>query len=209
MVTSYLGLVERRYTDRLDERGLEFIHFAVDGAQRMKRLIDGLLRYSGIHTGAERFAEVDVDDLVDEALANLRAPLRESGAQIHRDDLPVVWADPTQLTLVFQNLISNAIKFQDDDADPVVEISATERPDAWLFSVRDNGVGFDPTLSDQLFVLFRRLHGRDEYSGTGIGLALCRRVVERHGGRIQAESEPGNGALFSFTLPKRPKELMT
>ena len=208
MVTSYLQLIERRYADRLDEKGSRFIDFAVDGAERMKRLINGLLQYSRVHTQGERLTLTDVDEVLDEALANLRAPLRESGATIRREDLPVVPVDASQLALVFQNLISNAIKFRDGDA-PEIEIEVAERPEAWLFSVSDDGVGFDPELSDQMFVLFRRLHGRDEYSGTGIGLALCRRVVERHGGRIWAESEPGEGSTFYFTLPKRPEERST
>ena len=200
MVSSYLQLVERRYADELDEDGREFIDFAVDGANRMREMIDGLLEYSRIDTKGGDFELVDCDDLLDEVLDNLQMTIEETGAKISADRLPTVYGDESQLTQLFQNLLSNAIKYR-SDAPPRIHVTAERDGNEWTFSVSDNGIGIEPADRERIFEVFQRLHTATEYSGTGIGLALCQRIVERHGGRIWVESEPDEGSTFSFTLP--------
>lgn len=200
MVASYTTLLGRRYGGRLDADADEFIAYAVDGATRMQQLIDDLLAYSRVGTRGKDFVPTDCESVLDHALANLQFAIQESGAVVTREPLPTVTADAAQLTLVFQNLVGNAIKFRGAER-PAIHVSAAQRDGAWVFAVSDNGIGIDPAYADRIFVVFQRLHGPADYSGTGIGLAISKRIVERHGGRIWVESEPGKGATFRFTIP--------
>ena len=204
MVSSFTQLLAQRYGDKLDQDAREFIGYAVDGANRMQRLIQDLLSYSRITTRGQLFSPVDAHDALGEAIINLQSAIRESGALVTNEDLPRVLGDRTQIVQVFQNLIGNGIKFRKPGEPPRVHLRA-ERDAAgagfWAFSVADNGIGIAPRHFERLFVIFQRLHGKKEYPGTGIGLALCKRIVERHGGRIWLESEEGKGSIFSFTLP--------
>ncbi|MFC4544445.1 PAS domain S-box protein [Halosolutus amylolyticus] len=216
MVTSYLQLIERRYGDALDEDGEEFLEFAVDGARRMREMIDGLLEYSRVETRGDPFETIDLDDVVDDVRTDLQLRIEETDAEITSESLPAVHGDGGQLRQVFQNLLSNAIEYSGDDP-PRIEITAEqcgardvpEQPGTaagadgadWIVSVHDEGIGIDPDETDRIFEVFQRLHGHEEHDGTGIGLALCRRIVERHGGAIWVDSEPGEETTVSFTLP--------
>ncbi len=202
MISSYTQLLERRYRDRLDGDALEFIGFAVDGANRMQRMISDLLSYSTLSTGPKLFDRVDSATALARAIASLQNVIRQASAVITSDDLPVVFADESQLARLFQNLIENGIKFRGTEA-PRIHISAQEDGDQWSFSVRDNGIGIGPEYRDRIFVIFQRLHRKDEYPGTGIGLTICKKIVERHGGRIWVESEPGEGTTFHFTIGRQ------
>ena len=202
MVGTYCQLLKRRYGGKLDKDADEFIEFAVDGAKRSQQMVEDLLTYSRVDTEAKPFAPTNCEILVELALRNLAASIRGTRAKITHDQLPVVMADSSQMAQVFQNLIGNAVKFH-GDAPPRVHISAERKGREWLFSVRDNGIGMDSKFSDQIFVIFKRLQGRDKYPGTGIGLAICKRVVERQRGRIWVESQPGEGSTFYFTLPAK------
>jgi light-regulated signal transduction histidine kinase (bacteriophytochrome) len=219
MVASFVGLLAQRYRGRLDAEADDFIGFALDGVQRMERLINDLLEYSrvGTHGGPPR--PTDANAALDTALWNLELAIRDAGAVIVRDPLPTVLADPIQLAQLFQNLIGNAIKFRGAEP-PVVHVSAELRnlehetengawptprsalaAPQWVFAVRDNGIGIAPKDHERIFGIFQRLHTHEEYPGSGIGLAICQRIVERHGGRIWVESQPGEGSTFYFTLP--------
>jgi len=200
MVSSYMQLLSRRYKGKLDADADEFISFAVDGATRMQGLINALLSYSRVDTQGKAFEPTDCEKVLDGTLASLKNAIEDSGAQVSRSALPTVKADAVQLGQVFQNLIANAIKFHNHSA-PVVRISAEQKGAAWVFTFADNGIGFDPQHAERVFVMFQRLHGREEYPGTGIGLAVCKKIIERHGGRIWVDSKPGEGASFHFTLP--------
>lgn len=200
MVTSYLQLLERRYKGKLDNSADDFIAFAVDGATRMKALINDLLTYSRVGTHGKSFERTDCTTVVKRAIANLKIAIDESEATVIYAPLPEVQGDAIQLTQLFQNLISNAIKFH-SEAPPVIQIRAELQAQEWLFSVQDNGIGIEPEYAEQIFVIFQRLHRRTDYTGTGIGLAVCKKIVERHGGRIWVQSELGQGATFYFTLP--------
>ena len=200
MIASYLQLVEQRYQDKLDSDGREFIAYAVDGAKRLQRLINDLLTYSRVGTKAKPFEPVSLDDVVRIALGNLRIAIEESGASVEVGPLPVVSGDASQLVQLLQNVLGNAIKFRGREA-PRVTVQATFAGGEWTIAVRDNGIGIAPAHFERIFVLFQRLHGHGAYPGTGIGLALCKRIVERHGGRIGVESAQGQGATFHFTLP--------
>jgi PAS domain S-box-containing protein len=200
MVASYTQLLQRRYADKLDGDANEFIEYAVDGARRMQQLIKDLLEYSRVGTRGKELQAVDVASVLDDALANLQAAILDAGADVRYGPSPVALADASQLTQVFQNLIGNAIKFRGADA-PRVDVNAVRAGSEWLFSVADNGIGVEPRYAERIFAIFQRLHTREEYSGTGIGLAICKKIIERHGGRIWVESRPGAGATFSFTLP--------
>ncbi|MFC6727125.1 PAS domain S-box protein [Natronoarchaeum mannanilyticum] len=200
MITSYLQLIERRYGDELDEDAEEFIEFAVDGADRMREMIDGLLEYSRVESQGDPLQPVDLDNVLDDVREDLQIQLEESNADIMADELPRVDGDPSQLRQVFQNLLSNAIEYSGDQP-PSVEITTERDEDKWVISIKDEGVGIDPEDQKRIFEVFQRLHSHDEHPGTGIGLSLCRRIVERHGGEIWVESEPGEGTTFSFTLP--------
>jgi len=199
MVASYVGLLGKRYRGRLDQDADDFIEFAVDGAKRMQELIEDLLAYSRVGTRAKAFKPTDCNRVVDEVIQNLRVLITEQAALVTRDELPRVNADHTQLVQLMQNLVGNAIKFRREEP-PCVHVTAEKQGPQWLFSVEDNGIGIDPKYNDRVFAIFQRLHTRKEYPGTGIGLAICRRIVERHGGRIWFESKPGNGTIFRFTL---------
>jgi light-regulated signal transduction histidine kinase (bacteriophytochrome) len=200
MVASYVQLLSKRYRNKLDQDADEFIDYAVDGATRMQGLINDLLAYSRVGTRGRPFERTDLEDVFDRAVTNLRAAIMESGARIDHAPLPTVSIDRVQFTQLFQNLIGNAIKFHDRKP-PNVQIGAEQKDGEWVFSVRDNGIGIDPEYAQRIFMIFQRLHSRSDYEGSGIGLAICKKIVERHGGRIWVESNPGEGAAFSFTLP--------
>jgi light-regulated signal transduction histidine kinase (bacteriophytochrome) len=201
-------LLERRYSGQLDERAEKYIGYAVDGGKRMQTLITDLLTYSRVGRRDIAMASVEMEAILDRALASLRLAVEESGAEVTRDPLPTIVGDASQLTQLLQNLLANAIKFR-AEAPPRIHLSAERQPPdgseaphgAWLFSVRDNGIGIAPEYRERVFVLFQRLHGRDEYSGTGIGLAVCKRIVERHGGTLWVDESPGGGSTFWFTIP--------
>jgi PAS domain S-box-containing protein len=201
MVASYMQLLEKRYKDSLDADARDFIGFAVDGAKRMQALIDDLLTYSRVGTITISLQPVDCMTVVKKVINSIRVAMDESGARITCDPLPTVMGDATQLAQLFQNLIANAIKFRGDQA-PQVHIYAESDENCWRFSVQDNGIGISPEYFDRIFVMFQRLHSRSTYPGTGIGLAICKKIVERHGGRIWVESSPQQGSIFKFTLPR-------
>ena len=202
MVSSFTQLLSKRYKDKLDTDANEFISYAVEGANRMQRLINDLLSYSRINTKGRPFEETDCGEILGHVRANLHVAIEKSGALITNDHLPIVVGDASQLMRLFQNLVDNAIKFSDKEA-PRIHVSAERKDDEWLFSVRDNGIGIDPQYHERIFLIFQRLHGKEEYPGTGIGLAICKRIVERHGGKIWLESEPQNGSAFYFTIPTK------
>jgi len=201
MVSSYTQLLERRYSEKLDDDAREFIGYAVDGATRMQRLINDLLDFSRVSTRARPPERTDVAEILGNVRANLSVAIEEAGALITNDFMPVVMADAGQLGQLLQNLIGNALKFRNGGR-PHVHVRAVEAPHHWEFSVRDNGIGIEKQYFDRIFVIFQRLHTKGDYPGTGIGLALCKRIVERHGGKIWVESTPNEGSTFSFTLPK-------
>ena len=200
MVASYTQLLSRRYTGRLDSDADEFIAFAVDGASRMQRLIEDLLAYSRVGTKGAELIDASSEAAFQQALVNLRTLIGESGAVVTHDPLPAVHADDAQLIQLFQNLVGNAIKYRGSDL-PHVHVSATRsRRTGWTFAVTDNGIGIDSQYFERIFGMFQRLHTRKDYAGTGIGLAICKKIVERHGGTISVESQPGRGSTFRFTL---------
>jgi PAS domain S-box-containing protein len=200
MVASYTQLLRRRYRGKLDSDADEFIEFATDGASRMQALINDLLLYSRVGSRAVHAEPADINLIMAQVKADLAAAIADSGASVRYDRLPTVQADPVQIRQLLQNLVANAIKFHGQAA-PVVDVSATRDTDQWRFAVRDNGIGIEPRYAERIFGIFQRLHTRDEYAGTGIGLAVCKKVVERHGGRIWLESQPSDGATFFFTVP--------
>jgi light-regulated signal transduction histidine kinase (bacteriophytochrome) len=206
-VASFCQLLEKRYADQLDERGVEYIGFAVDGAKRMQVLINDLLTFSRVgRSSTTKDVDVDLDAALDAALGNLTTAIEESGAEIARPTtLPRVAGDPTLLTMLWQNLIGNSVKFHRDGVEPRIivecEPGAGEHDGEWLFSLQDNGIGIAEDFADKVFVIFQRLHGRDEYSGTGIGLALCKKIVEYHGGTIWIDTSFSDGTRIRFTLP--------
>jgi PAS domain S-box-containing protein len=201
MVASYTQLLARRYDERLDSDAREFMSYIVDGASRMKQLIEDLLAYSRVGTRGIAFANVSAEGALRRALFNLRGGLEEAGAAVTHDPMPTLPADEVQLGQLFQNLIGNALKFR-SQANPKIHIVVTESAPEYTFEVRDNGIGIEPQYFERIFMVFQRLHNKGEYPGTGIGLAICKKVVERHGGRIWVESRPGEGSSFFFTLPK-------
>jgi PAS domain S-box-containing protein len=201
MISSYTQLLAQRYKGKLDKDADEFIGYAVDGADHMRRLINDLLAYSRVGTRGKPPESVPADAALERALENLQFAIQENRAEITRDPLPTVLVDDVQLAQVFQNLIANAIKFRRKES-PRIRIAAEDRGTEWVFSVRDNGIGIEPQYLDRIFIIFQRFHERGKYPGTGIGLALCKKIVLRHGGRIWAESKPDEGSTFYFTLPK-------
>lgn len=204
MMGSYLQALEGKLRGKLDPQAQAFINLSLDASRRMQRLINDLLAYSRVGTRGQEFATLDANQVVDQAVANLQAAIEATGATVTRDPLPKVTADATLLMLVFQNLVANGVKFHRNGQAPLVHVACEDAGDEWRFSVRDNGIGIEPDYLDRIFVIFERLHPQDKYPGTGIGLAICKRAVERHGGRIWCRSEPGEGSTFYFTLPKGP-----
>lgn len=201
MIVGFVQLLERRFPKSLDDPSQEYVRFVVEGAHRIQQLIEDLLAYTRI--GGDRLnpRETDLGKSLRDALSNLKVVIEESGAVVEAEALPVVHADPSLMVLLLQNLVGNAIKFHGPEK-PRVGIRSVEDGGTWVISVRDNGIGIDPKYFDRIFEVFQRLHTRDQYSGTGIGLALCRKIVEQHGGRIWVESAPGKGAVFHFSIPK-------
>lgn len=200
-VSSYVQLLERRYADKLDSDARDFIAFAADGAARMQAMISDLSAYSRIGRREREFLPTDFEKALSEALANLESAIMESNAEVTIGPLPVIVADSSQITVLFQNLVGNAIKFRQEGVTPRVHVSAEKQGEKWVFSVSDNGIGIDPKNFDRIFVIFQQLHPPDTYPGTGIGLAICKRIVERHGGSIWVESDPGKGTTFYFAIP--------
>jgi PAS domain S-box-containing protein len=204
MVSSYTQLLERRYSDKLDDDAREFIAYAVDGASRMQRLINDLLEFSRVSTRGRPVELTDVAQVLGIVRANLSVAVEEAGALVTNAQMPVILADSGQIGQVLQNLVGNAIKFRNGTR-PHVHVDAVENLDDWKFSVHDDGIGIEAEYFDRIFVIFQRLHSKGDYPGTGIGLALCKRIVERHGGKIWVESQPHAGSTFYFTIPKRDR----
>lgn len=205
MISSYVQLLSRRYEGKLDKDADDFIAYAVEGTKRMQQLINDLLAYSRVGTRGKPPEPTDFEDVLSEVMANLKIAAEEAGAVVTHDQLPVANADKLQMVQLFQNLIGNAIKFRGKDA-LQVHVSARPEEEVWVFSVRDNGIGIDPQFYDRIFTIFQRLHGRDKYPGTGIGLAVAKKIVERHDGRIWVESSPGKGTTFYFTVPMQAEQ---
>jgi len=205
VISNYTQLLSKRYSGQLDAKADLFISFAVDASKRMQILINDLLAYSRLQTREKKIGPVDCNTVLKMALANLEILLTETGAQVNYGSLPVVVGDQSQLLQLFQNLIGNALKFRSKEP-IIIDISVEREGDEWLWTIRDNGIGFDIQFQERIFLIFQRLHTKEEYSGSGIGLAVCKKIVLRHGGRIWAESEPGKGASFNFTLPAQSKE---
>ncbi len=199
-ISGFIQLLAERYGDKLDDRAAKYFDFTVDGAARMRRLIDDLLLYSRVGTHGLEFEQVDLGAVLDDVRGNLNAALEEAGARLSCDDLPMVLGDPSQMSQLLQNLVSNGIKFR-GEAPPEVHVGALRQDSGWLISVADNGIGMRMEDAERIFKIFQRLHGRSRYEGTGIGLSVCKRIVERHGGKIWVESSPGEGATFHFSLP--------
>jgi signal transduction histidine kinase len=203
MITGYTNLLAKRYAGKLDQDANEFMAFAVNGAKRMHVLINDLLSYSRVGTNAKPLMRTNCEEILDRTLASLQVATKESGASITHDELPTVLADETQIGQLFQNLVGNAIKYRGKNP-PQIHVGCKRDGGYWLFSVKDNGIGIDPQYSERIFVIFQRLHTRDEYSGTGIGLAICKKIVERHGGKIWVESQLDQGTTCFFKLPVEP-----
>jgi len=201
MISGFTRLLERRYKGRLDSSADEFIAYIVDGAARMQRMIEDLLAYSRVGTLGKQFEPTNLEAIFEEAMTNLKVSIEENKSEITHDPLPTVMADATQIVQLLQNLISNGIKFRKREEVPRVHVSAGRKGDEWVFSVKDNGIGISPEFMGHLFQLFQRERTAGEYPGTGIGLAICKKIVERHSGRIWAESEHGRGSTFYFTIP--------
>jgi len=200
-----LQLLQRKYQGNLDEKADKYIHFAVGGAARMQNLITDLLEYSRVGAGDNEPESIDCEFILNKVLSDIKAVIEGNNATISHGLLPEVMADSTQLAQVFQNLIINGIKFHSEET-PKIHIAAEKKASEWVFSVQDNGIGIDPQYSERIFEIFKRLNSRDRYPGTGIGLAICKKIVERHGGSIWVESEFGKGSTFYFTLPINPAE---
>ena len=207
-IASYAQLIERRYKGKLDSDADDFIEYMVDGAKRMKSMIQGLLDYSRVGTKGNEFKEFKSKDALDYALSNLESSIVENNAEITSSSLPVIFADEDQIARVFQNLIGNAIKFSREGIKPEIHISAREKDKEYVFAVSDNGIGMEEQYSDHIFEVFKRLHSIDEYRGAGIGLAIVKRIIDRHEGRVWVESELGRGSKFYFTIPVRNKALL-
>jgi len=200
MITSYLQLLQRKYQGNLDDKADKYIHFAVGGASRMQNLINDLLEYSRVTRISSESDPEDCELILNQVLSILKLIIEENKVTVSHDPLPKLMVDSTQLIQVFQNLILNGIRFHGEET-PKIHITAEKKASEWVFSVQDNGIGIDPQYSEKIFEIFKRFHTRDEYSGTGIGLSICKRIVERHGGHIWVESKLGKGSTFYFTLP--------
>jgi light-regulated signal transduction histidine kinase (bacteriophytochrome) len=201
MVASFLELLRTRYSGKvLDDKAAEFMEYSIDGAKRIQGMINDLLAYSRVGTRAKSPEPTDSRLCLERAMANLKMAIDEASATVEYDSLPKIRGDETQLTQLFQNLLGNALKFRGERS-PEIKIGAEQRDGHWVFSVRDNGIGIDPQYSDRIFKVFQRLHTRDQYPGSGIGLAICKKIVERHGGQIWVDSQLGEGSTFRFTIP--------
>jgi len=204
MVASYMQLLEKKYKGKLDEKADQYINFAVDGASRMKALINDLLDFSRLDTKAKPMQFSDFNEILDDVTHNLKVAIKESKTQIEIiDKMPSLIVDSTQISQLFQNLINNAIKFRNQNITPIIKISAEEQPNQWVFKISDNGIGIEKEYYDRIFIIFQRLNNRVEYPGTGIGLAICKKIVERHGGQIWLESEVGKGSTFFFSIKSK------
>ena len=203
-IAAFSSLIKRRYADRLDADGVRNLEFLVDAAHRMQRLIDDLLSYSRLASQAIELEPTSLGMALDQALERVEAAIEDSGAVIHRDSLPTVQADPTLLIQILQNLVGNAVKYRGRNR-PEIWVTAEPQDEHWRISVRDNGIGLDTRFADKIFAPFQRLHSREDYQGTGIGLAIVRQAVERMDGQVWVDSKPGEGATFSFTLPRTPR----
>jgi PAS domain S-box-containing protein len=202
MISSYIQILQKRYQAKLDSDANEFIQFAVDGARRMQNLINDLLMYSRVTSKARPLKATDMNLVVRQIQSNLAVAIEESGAQIEAEEMPAIVTDEVQMIQLLQNLVANALKFRSESR-PLIKISAERQFDGVVFSVKDNGIGIDPRYFDRIFIVFQRLHTREKYPGTGIGLAICKKIVDRQGGKIWVESQPGNGAEFKFLIPNR------
>jgi len=201
-ISSFLQLIEKRNRDLLDAESKEFISFAVSGANRLQIMINNLLEYSRLDSRGNPFVRVECGDILRKVIDDFRPEIERSDAIITFDDLPALMADPEQLGRLFQNLLGNALKFRGEEP-PRIQVAVRREERNWVFSVRDNGIGIDPKYKDRIFIIFQRLHTMETYAGTGIGLSICKKIVERHGGRIWVESEPGKGSTFCFTIPTK------
>jgi light-regulated signal transduction histidine kinase (bacteriophytochrome) len=200
-IVSFSQLLERRYKGRLGQDAVDYIEFIVEGGTRMQTLIQDLLQFSRVETMAKPFIPTDAGEVLDDVLRSMETSIREACATVEVGSMPTVMADAAQLAQVFTNLIGNALKYRRPGVAPEVHISAERTGRVWRFAVADNGIGIEPEYFGRIFVIFQRLHTREQYEGTGIGLAVAKRIVERHGGRIWIESTPGEGSTFLFTLP--------
>jgi light-regulated signal transduction histidine kinase (bacteriophytochrome) len=202
-VSGFLQLLSRRYHGKLDSKADQYIDIAVGGANRMQTMIEDLLKFSRVTTRGEKFKPTNFETVLSDVLLNLKVSIDENNASITHDPLPTVMADESQMKQVLQNLISNAIKFHSEETHPKIHLSAEEKNQEWIFSVKDNGIGIDPKYAERVFEVFKRLHTRQKYPGTGIGLAVGRKIIERHGGRIWVNSKLGEGSTFHFSIPRR------
>jgi light-regulated signal transduction histidine kinase (bacteriophytochrome) len=202
MISSFTQLLEKRYKDKIDEDANDFIKFITEGVVRMQDLINSLLAYSRIGKLSKEFEKIDLNDVLKNVIDNLQQLINETNAEVIYDSLPSLFVDKNQLLQVFQNLISNAIKFHGKES-PQVRVSARPDNQCWVFSIRDNGIGIDPKDFERIFIIFQRLHAKDEYDGTGIGLAICKKIIEHHSGKIWVESEVGKGSTFYFSIPNK------
>jgi PAS domain S-box-containing protein len=202
MVNSFLALLQNKYNGQLDDKAQQYIHFALDGAHRMAELIDELLAYSRLNIAENIIEKVDTGKIIQEVVSLLAGILAEKQATVNFDKLPAVFSSETELKLVFQNLIGNALKYHAEGVKPIIDINAAETKERWTFSIKDNGIGINEEYHSQIFHLFKRLHNKDEYPGTGMGLATCKKIIDKQGGKIWVESEEGKGSTFYFTIMK-------
>lgn len=204
LITSYLNIINEDYGDKFDDDGRRYVNYVLDSSERLQQLINDLLGYSRLNTSEQPIALADTKDILKQVIADSRVLIEEKSGQIEASgELPIINCDQSQLRLVLSNLINNALKYSQDQQPPRITVSASQNESETLFEVADNGIGFEPKQAERIFQVFRRLHPRHKYSGTGIGLSICKKIVERHGGRIWAESEPGVGSKFFFTIPKQ------
>ena len=203
MIVSFIQLLEKRYKDKLDEDANNFIAFIVDGAKRMQTMINDLLVYSRIGRKDKQLSQFDINVVIKVVIDNLRKSIEDTNAKITYDPLPTLIANETGFMQLLQNLISNALKFHKVEEPPVVNISANLQKNQWIFSIHDNGIGIDSQYFERIFIIFQRLHKKDEYDGTGIGLAICKKIVQHHKGKIWVEADVGKGSTFYFSIPKK------
>jgi light-regulated signal transduction histidine kinase (bacteriophytochrome) len=204
LITSYLNIINEDYGDKFDDDGRRYVNYVLDSSERLQQLINDLLSYSRLNTSEQPIALADTKDILKQVIADSRVLIEEKSGQIEASgELPIINCDQSQLRLVLSNLINNTLKYSQDDQAPKITVSASQNESETLFEVADNGIGFELKQAERIFQVFRRLHPRHKYSGTGIGLSICKKIVERHGGRIWAESEPGVGSKFFFTIPKQ------